>query len=424
MQEPGAAAVDGLQLAFRFAAALGLGVMLGLERERTKTQEQFAGVRTFALIALSGGVAGFVDGFLRLPGLALGVFAAVAGLVLVSYAVSAQHGEHGITTEVSALLAFLIGWLCLRDQIQLAAALAVANAGLLALKDWLHRLARRIESTDVEATLKFALVTLIILPLVPNQNFGPPPLDVINPYKIWLMVVLISGLNFASYLLVKLVGAEHGLVLTGLLGGLVSSTAVTLGFSQRSLQHPGESSPLALGILVAWTVMFVRVVIVVGIVARAVAIGLAPGVAVLLVPSLVACFILWRRQRPAERATVSAGQNPFELMEAIRFGLLFGVVTFAAKAAEVYLGTAGLYLAGAVTGLTDVDAIALSMANLASGGGASVDVAARTVMIAVMSNTMVKALMAGFLGAPALRRIILPAAAAILAAGGVGMFLV
>jgi uncharacterized membrane protein (DUF4010 family) len=411
-------------VALRFAAALGLGVLLGLERERTKTQERFAGVRTFALIALSGALAGFVDGFLGLPALALGVFAAVAGLVLVSYAVSAQQGEYGITTEVSALLAFLIGWLCLRDQIQLAAALAVANAALLALKDWLHRLARRIESADVEATLKFALVTLIILPLVPNQNFGPPPLDVINPYKIWLMVVLISGLNFASYLLVKVVGAEHGLVLTGFLGGLVSSTAVTLGFSQRSLQEPGQSSPLALGILIAWTVMFVRVVVVVALVGRAVAIDLVPAIAVLLVPSLVACVILWRRQPPAERATVSAGENPFELMEAIRFGLVFGVITFVAKAAEVYLGTAGLYLAGAVAGLTDVDAISLSMANLASGGGASVSVAARTIMIAVMANTLVKALMAGFLGAPALRRIILPAGGAILAAGALGMLLV
>jgi uncharacterized membrane protein (DUF4010 family) len=259
---------------------------------------------------------------------------------------------------------------------------------------------------------------------VPNQNFGPPPLDVINPYKIWLMVVLISGLNFASYLLVKVVGAEHGLVLTGFLGGLVSSTAVTLGFSQRSLQEPGQSSPLALGILIAWTVMFVRVVVVVALVGRAVAIDLVPAIAVLLVPSLVACVILWRRQPPAERATVSAGENPFELMEAIRFGLVFGVITFVAKAAEVYLGTAGLYLAGAVAGLTDVDAISLSMANLASGGGASVSVAARTIMIAVMANTLVKALMAGFLGAPALRRIILPAGGAILAAGALGMLLV
>ena len=193
--------VEGLELAGRFAAALGLGVLLGLERERTKTQERFAGVRTFALIALTGAVAAHIDEALQLPWLGLGVFAAVAGLVLISYAVSAQLGETGITTEVSALLAFLIGWLCLRDRVPLAAALAVANAAVLALKDWLHRLAQRIESADVEATLKFAIVTVIILPLVPNQNFGPPPLDVINPYKIWLMVVLISGLNFASYLL-------------------------------------------------------------------------------------------------------------------------------------------------------------------------------------------------------------------------------
>ncbi len=414
---------DGLELALRFAAALGLGVLLGLERERTKTQERFAGVRTFALIALIGAVAAHVDEALRLPWLGLGVFAAVAGLVLISYAVSAQQGESGITTEVSALLAFLIGWLCLRDHVPLAAALAVANAAVLALKEWLHRLAQRIESADVEATLKFAIVTLIILPLVPNQNFGPPPLDVINPYKIWLMVVLISGLNFLSYLLVKVVGAEHGLGLTGLLGGLVSSTAVTLGFSQRSLQQPQQSAPLALGILIAWTVMFVRVVVMVALVSPGLAVELAPAMAVLLVPSLATCFVLWRRQRSAERASVSAGENPFELREAIRFGLLFGVITFVAKAAKVYLGDAGLYLAGAIAGLTDVDAIALSMANLASTGGASIEVAARTVVIAVLSNTLVKGGMASFLGSPALRRIMLPGAAAILAAGALGALL-
>jgi len=408
---------EDLELALRFAAALGIGVLLGLERERTRTQERFAGVRTFALIALTGAVAAYVDEALRLPWLGLGMFAAVAGLVLVSYAVSAQQGETGITTEVSALLAFLIGWLCLRDHVPLAAALAVANAAVLALKDWLHRLAQRIESADVEATLKFAIVTLIILPLVPNQNFGPPPLDVINPYKIWLMVVLISGLNFASYLLVKVVGAEHGLGLTGLLGGLISSTAVTLGFSQRSLQQPLQSSPLALGILVAWTVMFVRVVVMVALVSPGLAAELAPAMAVLLVPSLATCFILWRRERSAERASVSAGENPFELREALRFGLLFGLITFVAKVAEVYLGAAGLYLAGAIAGLTDVDAISLSMANLARAGGASTEVAARTVLIAVLSNTLVKGCMASFLGSPALRRIMLPAAIGLLAAG-------
>jgi len=296
--------------------------------------------------------------------------------------------------------------------------IAVASGGVLALKDWLHRLARLIESADIEATLKFAIVSIIILPLVPNQNFGPPPLDVLNPYKIWLMVVLISGLNFASYLLVKVVGAEHGIGLTGLLGGLVSSTAVTLGFAQRSRQEPRQASPLALGILVAWTVMFFRVVVLVAAVNRELVARLALAQGAFGLTSLVICLILWRRQRTTEKASVSASENPFELGEAIRFGLLFGVITFVAKAAQVYLGDAGLYLAGAIAGLTDVDAIALSMSQLSLTSPANAEAATFTIVIAVASNTLVKTGMAGFLGAPSLRRIIVPAAGAILVAGG------
>jgi uncharacterized membrane protein (DUF4010 family) len=407
---------DPLVTALRFASALGLGVLLGLERERAKTEASFAGVRTFGLLALAGGIAAFSHSALVLPWLALAIFAAVSGLVIVSYAVTAQRGDLGVTTEVSALLSFLLGFLCVSGYVVPAAGLAVASGGVLALKEWLHRLAGRIETADVEATLKFAIVSIIILPLVPDQDFGPPPLDVINPYKIWLMVVLISGLNFASYLLVKTVGAEHGIGLTGLLGGLVSSTAVTLGFAQRSRQEPGQIPPLALGILVAWTVMFFRVVLLVAAVDRDLAPGIGIAMAAFGVPSLAICWLLWRRQRPAETASVSPGQNPFELGEAIRFGLLFGVITFAARAAQVYLGDAGLYLAGAIAGLTDVDAIALSMAQLAHGDPGSAGPASRSIVIAVASNTLFKAGMVAFLGAPGLRRIIVAAAGAILVA--------
>src|SRR5262245_35180767 len=256
-------APEPLATALRFGAALALGVLLGLERERSKPATGFAGVRTFGLLALAGGTAAFLDWTLSRPWLALVVFAAIAALVIVSYAVTAQHGEFGITTELSAVLAFVLGFLCVSGHVLTAAGIAVASGAVLALKESLHRLASRIEPADVEATLKFAIVSVIILPLVPDQNYGPPPLDVINPYKIWLMVVLISGLNFASYLLVKIVGAEHGIGLTGLLGGLVSSTAVTLGFSQRSRQEKGQSTALALGILIAWTIMFARVVVLV-----------------------------------------------------------------------------------------------------------------------------------------------------------------
>jgi uncharacterized membrane protein (DUF4010 family) len=417
--------MDDLTLALRFGVALGLGVLLGLERERTRQPEKsFAGVRTIGLISLAGGLSAYFDQQLGLPWLALALFGAVVALTVVSYAVTASRGSLGITTEVTALLAFMLGSLCVRGYVPIAAFLAVATAVMLALKEWLHQLARRIESADVEATLKFAIVTIIILPLVPNENFGPAPLDVLNPYKIWLMVVLISGLNFASYILVKVVGPEHGIGVTGLLGGLVSSTAVTLGFAQRSRQNPAQSPALALGILLAWTVMFIRVPVMVAIVHRPTAVKLAIVMGGLAVASLGICLLLWRRREAKpDTASVDTGENPFELGQAIQFGLLFGVVTFVAKASQVYLGEAGLYAAGAIAGLTDVDAISLSMANLAASAPENTVAAATTIVIAAGANTLVKSGMAVFTGSAELRRIML-AATAVLVAGGAVLLLV
>jgi uncharacterized membrane protein (DUF4010 family) len=416
--------MDNPDLALRFAIALGLGMLIGLERERSKSEEGGAGVRTFALIALAGAVAGYLGRNLGLDWLALAIFVAVAALIIGMYVVTAAGGDTGITTEISALLAFLLGLLCAHEQQQLAAWVAVAMALLLALKGWLHRLASRIDASDVEATLKFGIVTLIILPLVPDQNYGPPPLDVMNPYKIWLMVVLISALNFTSYLLIKIVGAEHGVGIAGLLGGMVSSTAVTLGFSQRSRQPGEDASALALGIVLAWTVMFFRVIIMTAIINLDLGRRLAAAVGLMCAASLGACYWLWRRHRQRERGEVKAGSNPFELDEAIKFGALFGVVVLIAKAAQVYLGDAGLYLAAGIAGLTDVDAITLAMANLTVSDAGNLDAAARAIVIAVMANTLTKSGLAIGLGSPELRRTTLPISGLLLAAGIAGALFV
>ena len=416
--------MDNPDLALRFAVALGLGMLIGLERERSNINGGGAGVRTFALIALTGAIAGYLGVNLGLESLTLSIFFAVAALIIGMYVVTGQRGDTGITTEISALLAFLLGLLCAHGQLQLAAWVAVAMALLLALKDWLHRLASRIDAADVEATLKFCIVTLIILPLVPDHNYGPVPLDVINPYKIWLMVVLISALNFASYLLIKIVGAEHGVGIAGLLGGLVSSTAVTLGFSQRSRQPDEDASALALGIVLAWTVMFFRVVIMTALINLELGLRLATAVGLLCVASLGACLWLWRRRQRVERGEVKSGNNPFELDQAIKFGLLFGVVVLIAKAAQVYLGDAGLYFAAAIAGLTDVDAITLAMANLTKDDPANLAVAARAIVIAVMANTLTKSGMAIGLGSPELRRITLPIAGLLLVVGVAGALFV
>lgn len=412
-----------LDLALRFAAALGLGLLLGIERERKRDAELFfGGVRTFALIALLGAVGAFMERALNQGWLIIAAFVALSALVIVSYATTAARGELGITTEISAMLAFIVGALCGWQHVGVASVATVVCLLLLTFKDFLHRLARRVELADIEATLTFAVISVIILPLLPNQNFGPPPLDVINPYKIWLMVVLIAGLNFLGYVLVKVLGNEHGLALTGILGGLVSSTAVTLSFSQRSRREPEMSSAFVLAIVIAWTIMFLRVVIMVGIINRALAASLAVALGCMALAGLLVCLALWRR-RAHETGVVAAGANPFELGEAIKFGLLFGIVTIVAKAAEVYLGATGLYLAGAVAGATDVDAIALSMANRATTTPESIKIAAYTIVIAVISNTLVKAGMVAFMGAPAMRRTIVLVTLILLVAAAVGAWI-
>ena len=161
-------------LALRFAVAIAIGVLLGLERERTKGEVGGAGVRTFALIALSGALSAYLDARLGISWMAPAMFVGLAALVIGMYVMTSMRGETGITTEVSALMAFLLGLLCEHGELQLAGGIAVAMALLLALKDWLHRLARRIAPADVEATLQFSIISLIVLPLVPDVNYGPP----------------------------------------------------------------------------------------------------------------------------------------------------------------------------------------------------------------------------------------------------------
>jgi uncharacterized membrane protein (DUF4010 family) len=411
--------VTPLELAAHFGTALGLGLLLGFERQRTQrpNEEQFAGVRTFALLSLLGATATHLQLDLQLPWMLPMAFLAVSALALASYVITSRAGDTGATTEVSALMTFLIGALCGSGEATLATAVAVCVLLMLSIKSWSHEAASHIESADIEAVLKFSIITVIVLPLLPNQTFGPEPLNVLNPFKVWLMVVLISGLNFASYVLVKVLGAEHGIGVTGILGGLVSSTAVTLGFSQRSRLEPHLASSLALGILVAWTVMFFRVLIAVAVISGDLARRLGLGVGILGVVSLLSCAYLFSLRKGPEKGTVKSGSNPFELGEAVKFGLLFGVVTIVAKAAQYYFGSAGLYLAGAVAGLTDVDAIALSMANLADNRNEMIGAAARTILIAIMANTLAKTGLAVSVGAPELRRRILPFALLVLVAG-------
>jgi uncharacterized membrane protein (DUF4010 family) len=412
--------MDGLDLFYRFGVALFIGVLIGLQREHTYDLEErppgesFAGVRTFALISLAGCTAALLSDLL---GSAL-VFAAflllVGGLIAASYLQTAARGRIGLTTEIAAIIAAMAGALAYWDQNGLAVAVAVVVVVLLSLKLELHRFAERLTREDVLATLKFAVITAVILPVLPNRSFGPPPFDVLNPYKIWLMVVLISGISFLGYVLIKVVGAHRGIALTGLLGGLASSTAVTLSMAARSRLNSELARAYAMATILSWSVMFVRVLVEVAVVNPGLLGSLwAPVVGGGLVAVVVAVYLYYRVAADVGELSVT---NPFELRPAIGFGIVYGLVLLITRTAQIHFGDAGIYVSSLVSGLADVDAITLTMAELTANEGLDLGVGALAVVLAIVSNTLVKGGMALTGGSPPYRKAILPGAVLVLLA--------
>ncbi len=403
-----------IDLYLRFGAALLIGLLVGLQREYAHLAEQdeeksFGGVRTFALLALFGCSAALLaarTGSVAVFPVLIGISGA---LLLISYAVTALRGSIGMTTEVAALITMLAGALCFYGELALAAALGVTTTVVLALKLQTRTLARNITPADVYATLTFAVIALVILPVLPRTGYGPPPFNVLVPYKIWLMVIFISGISFLGYLLIKIVGARRGVGLTGLLGGLASSTAVTLSFAQRSRAMRGLARPFALAILLAWSIMFIRVMVeVAALNLPLLAIVWLPLSAALAV-SIGYCTYLYFKQSSSTLEEEDNFKNPFELGPALSFGLLYAVILLLANAARLYLGDTGVYLSSFASGLADVDAITLSMAELSRAGGViDQPTAARAIVLAVVSNTLVKGGIVLVAGSASLVRALLP----------------
>lgn len=408
-------------LFYRFGAALAIGVLVGLQREYAyggSDKELFAGVRTFPLISLLGCTGALISEELATPWGLVGMLIPMGALIVIAHFVGAwQRGGVGLTTEMATLLTFAAGALCYWDYLPLAAAVGVATTVLLSLKPEMHAFAQRITREDVYATLKFAVITVIVLPLLPNRAFGPPPLNVINPYEIWLMVVLISGISFLGYVLIKLVGARQGISLTGVLGGIVSSTPVTLSFSQRSQEEDGLARPFALAIAVAWSMSYLRVLVEVATLNPQLLRRLWPPMIAASSVGLAYGAYLYVSQPTSEKGEVPFS-NPFELGTALKFGLLYAVVLVVSKAANVYAGDAGVYVSSFLSGLPDVDAVTLSMAQLSGPeGDLSLTTGARAVVIGAMANTLAKGGIVLGAGSPRLRRAIAPGVVLMLVAG-------
>ena len=349
---------------WRFGAALLIGALLGLEREFIQQKEaapDFAGIRTFSLIALLGSVASFLvaDFGMLLTALSLG---GLILLITVSYlgALVRSGKEAGITTEVAALLTFLFGVLVMGDQGRVAIALAVVTALLLALKGRLHRVIRRMSTEDMHVALQFALVAAVILPLLPDRAIDP--LGLVNPFQVWLMVVFVSGIGFSGYVLIKVLGPSRGINLMGILGGLASSTATTISFSTASRENPTLSDHYARAVVLASSVMLPRVLLLVLVIYPSLLLIVSIPLIAMLVSGLVIVFILQRKSSISESDHERSFKlaHPLKLSTAIKFGLVFAVVLVIVEFAQASFGSSGVYLASVMTGLTDVDAITLS----------------------------------------------------------------
>ncbi len=385
-----------------FVAAAGFGAVIGLERQAGKHDESAVfGARTFALYGVWGAAAAFLgDRY----GAAAFVAATVGflALVVVAYAITAIHsGDRGTTTEAAAVAAFLTGVLAFAALWVAALAVAVGTAALLRSKESLHRLTDRFSEEDVRALLQFAVITALVLPLVPDTDFGP--YGAFNPHEIWLMVVLISAVGLAGFAALRVFGSR-GLVLTGLFGGLVSSTAVTLGYSRMSKRDSRLGPGLAVGVLAASAVMYPRVLAEAAVVSPEMARALVVPLLSLTVVMSTVALVTWlgpgRHTPEAENLELT---NPLTLGVALGFGLLYGVIVFASQFLLSEVSEASVQLVGAVSGINDVDAITLATANLVRDGMAPA-VGAQTVLLAVSVNTIAKAGLAWLLGGAWYRR--------------------
>jgi uncharacterized membrane protein (DUF4010 family) len=399
----------------RLGVALAVGLLVGLQRQFAKQHDAvdfFAGARTFGLIALMGGASSLLAiRFDTVLPLVFG-FAAVALIVGIAYLGGVRSGSMGLTTEMSALVTFVAGAIAGDGQFTVSVALAVGTTALLAAKPYTYAFVERLDREDVEATVQFAVLVALVLPILPRDPIGPSPFDAASPFKIGLMVVFILGLSFLGYVLIKVVGARRGIGLTGILGGLVSSTAVTLTMSERSKHSSGLLRALAMALLLAWAIMYGRVIVEVAVVnpdlLRDVAIPIGVGGAV---TAAWAAWVAFRRV-DVDGSTDDERRftNPFSIGPAIQFGLLYGVVLIGSKGLSEWLGDAGVYIGAIASGVADVDAITLSMAELSRGDGAVSDpTAANAIVVAAASNAIVKGGVVWAIGSREVRRLVTPA---------------
>ena len=411
-----------ISIILKFLISFAIGALIGTERERKQSEiKEFAGIRTFMLIAVLGTSSAFLSTFF--PNFIVIAFIGIVIIVGLSYyATTREKGDIGITTEVTALITFILGAMCFTDEgLQIVPILAIIITTLLAVKPYLHKFARKISQKEIINTLKFLIIAFVILPLLPDQTFGP--WNVFNPYQIWLIVVFISGISFAGYILMKFIGAEKGISATGIIGGLVSSTAVTTAMAARVKESDFIIRAAVFATVVASSIMFLRVLFEVSVINSDL-------ISLLTIPMLSMgllgiglSLLAWKTTKVRDIGEDLKLENPFSLKPALIFGALFLAILFLSKIADIYFGNSGIYITSIISGVADVDAITISMAILAKNT-ISPNVAVTAITLAAISNTVVKFFIAMFFGTRKFGYIIGAIFAAIIFVGVMAIFFV
>ena len=388
-----------LDLYLRIGIALGIGLLVGAQRE--KVDKAPGGIRTFALIALFGSITALLAQEFGQWLLAAAFFALTGLIVMANWLETKKDHEHGagITSEIAALLVFGISAYLMHGEKELAVVSAGVIALLLHYKDPLHSFVGKLSEGDLHAIMQFVLISLVILPVLPNETYDP--YGVLNPFKIWLMVVLIVGIGLFGYVAFKLFSAKAGTLLGGILGGMISSTATTISAARDTKDSPSRATAAALIIMIATAVSIVRVLLEVFAVANSFFLTFIGPFSVLLGVFLLLTFILYRTKSD-EIVSQDEPKNPAQLKPAILFGLLYAVILFVVAATSENFGERGLYVVAILSGLTDVDAITLSTAQMMNKGRVEVDTGWRLVMVATLANTLFKGGVVAFLGGRAL----------------------
>lgn len=407
---------------YQLAIALGLGLLVGVQRERAgePADSTIGGARTIPLITLFGALSALLardfGGFMPAAGVV-----ALAALLLISnvVALGREMADPGLTTEATALVMFAVGAALMLGHTQEAVAVAGSVAVLLHWKAPLHEFADNLSEEDARAAVRLVLIALVILPALPNRTYGP--YDVLNPFKIWLMVVLIVGISLVAYIAFKLLGDRVGTVLGGILGGLISSTATTVSYARNSRQAPQVSALAALVIMIASTVVFLRVILEIAVVAPGALADTAPPLVVMAAFMAVICVFAFYRVS-SESGESSEQQPSTSLGAAVAFGLLYAGVLFAVAAAKEHFGHAGLYTVAFLSGLTDMDAITLSSAEMINSGRVTAETGWRLILVGALSNVLFKGAAVFALGTGELKARI-ATLFGITLAGGVALFL-